>query len=318
MIRRSVLAMGFCVAAANAVAEEVFDFEKGFAAFENLFGVTEGKRRNHTKGFCVEGTFAPIDQAIKAYSNSPLFTTESSVIARVSHKGGKADPADDIYGLLGLSMEITTPDDDLHVIAMNTEHFFPVPTSEAFIELLRAKAAGAEATKAFAAANPSLKTYSEYHGALDKSLRPHEGTTYYSVNSFLLVNAADQETAMRFYFRPSGQEGIVVDTHPDFFIENMQANIASVGVSWDMVIVLANTDDDVEDPSVQWTGDHTEIVAARFTANAAMAEADGRCDEINFDPLILSEGFAPSNDPMLQARSLIYAHGVGKRLSEKE
>ncbi|MEO1110473.1 MAG: catalase [Pseudomonadota bacterium] len=318
MIKRSVLAMGFCVVAANVAAEEDFDFEKGFAAFENLFGLTEGKRRNHTKGFCVEGTLTPVDETIETYSNSPLFTSVSSVIARVSHKGGKANPADDKYGLLGLSLEITTPDDDLHVIAMNTEHFFPVPTSEAFIELLRAKATGAGATKAFAAANPSLKTYSEYHGALDKSLRPHEGTTYYSVNSFLLVNDAGQETAMRFYFRPSGQEGIVVDIHPDFFIENMQANIASGGVSWDMVIVLANADDDVEDPSVQWIGDHTEIVAARFTANAAMAEADGRCDEINFDPLILSEGFAPSNDPMLQARSLIYAHGVGKRLSEKE
>ncbi|WP_425082628.1 catalase [Ruegeria arenilitoris] len=318
MIRRSIIAIGISVGATPAVAEGDFDFEKGFAAFEDLFGVTEGKRRNHTKGFCVEGTLTPLDETIETYSNSTLFTSESSVIARVSHKGGKANPADDKYGLLGLSMEITTPDDDLHVIAMNTEHFFPVPTSKAFIELLRSKAAGADATKAFAAANPSLKTYSEYHGALDKSLRPHEGTTYYSVNSFLLVNDAGQETAMRFYFRPSGQEDIVVDTHPDFFIENMQANIANGGVSWDMVIVLANADDNVEDPSVQWTGDHTEIVAARFTANAAMTEADGQCDEINFDPLILSDGFAPSNDPMLKARSLIYAHGVGKRLSEKE
>lgn len=313
-----MLTAGFCLAAATVAAEEEFDFEKGFAAFEGLFGVTEGKRRNHTKGFCAEGTLVPVDEAIKAYSNSPLFTGESSVIARVSHKGGKANPADDKYGLLGLSMEITTPNGDLHVIATNTEHFFPVPTSEAFIELLRAKASGTEASQAFAAANPSLKTYAEYHSSLDKTLRPYEGTTFNSVNSFMLINDANEEAAMRFYFRPSGQEGIVVDTHADFFLENMQANIANGRVSWDMVIVLANPEDDVEDPSVQWTGYHTEIVAARFIVNAAMTEADGRCDEINFDPLILSEGFAPSSDPMLQARSLIYAHGVGKRLSEKE
>ncbi|MFD1159913.1 catalase [Roseovarius aestuarii] len=315
---RTIL-MATCLSLASLpAAGGEFDTEGGFAAFENLFGVTEGKRRNHTKGFCVEGELTPVDEAIKAYSTSPLFTGTSDVIARVSHKGGKANPADDKYGLLGLSMEISTHDDDLHVIGMNTEHFFPVSTSEAFIELLRAKATGGDAVKEFAAAHPELKAYKAYHGALDKTLRPYEGTTYNSVNAFYLVNEAGEKTAMRFSFRPSGDEAIVVDTHPDFFLDNMQANIAQGTVSWDMVVTLANPGDPVADPSAQWTGDHTEIVAARFTANAAMSEEDGQCDAINFDPTVLSNGFEPSEDPMLQVRSMIYAHGVGKRLSEKE
>lgn len=317
-MRTRALATCLSLAALPVAAEGDFDTEGGFAAFEELFGVTEGKRRNHTKGFCVEGELTPVGDAIHAYSNSPLFNGTSSVIARVSHKGGKPNPADDKYGLLGMAMEITTADDDLHVIAMNTEHFFPVATSEAFIELLRAKAAGGDATKAFAAKYPALKTYKAYHGALDKTLRPYEGTTYNSVNSFYLVDEAGKQTAMRFSFRPSGEEGIVTETHPDFFLENMQKNIANGGVSWDMVVTLANPDDVVADPSVQWTGDHTEIVAARFTAKAAMAESDGQCDALNFDPMVLSDGFAPSEDPMLQVRSMIYAHGVGQRLSEKE
>ncbi len=315
---RTIL-MATCLSLASLpAAGGEFDTEGGFAAFENLFGVTEGKRRNHTKGFCVEGELTPVDEAIKAYSTSPLFTGTSDVIARVSHKGGKANPADDKYGLLGLSMEISTHDDDLHVIGMNTEHFFPVSTSEAFIELLRAKATGGDAVKEFAAAHPELKAYKAYHGALDKTLRPYEGTTYNSVNAFYLVNEAGEKTAMRFSFRPSGDEAIVVDTYPDFFLDNMQANIAQGTVSWDMVVTLANPGDPVADPSAQWTGDHTEIVAARFTANAAMSEEDGQCDAINFDPTVLSNGFEPSEDPMLQVRSMIYAHGVGKRLSEKE
>ncbi|KIC21532.1 catalase [Leisingera sp. ANG-Vp] len=317
-MRTSLFAICLSLAALPAAAEGEFNTEDGFAAFEELFGVTEGKRRNHTKGFCVEGVLTPVDDAVKAYSSSPLFTGTSTVIARVSHKGGKANPADDKYGLLGMAMEITTADDDLHVIAMNTEHFFPVATSEAFIKLLRAKAAGGDAVKAFAAAHPALKAYKAYHGALDKTLRPYEGTTYNSVNAFYLVNGAGEKTPMRFSFRPSGAEGIVVETHPDFFLENMQANIAGGGVSWDMVITLANPGDAIADPSVQWTGDHTEIVAARFTATAAMSEADGRCDAINFDPTVLSDGFEPSEDPMLEVRSLIYAHGVGKRLSEQD
>ncbi|MEP4039242.1 catalase [Pseudophaeobacter sp.] len=318
MFRPSLLVVGLAAVSLPAVAEDSFDVEGGFAAFENLFGVTEGMRRNHTKGFCVEGVLTPEDSAILEFSNSPMFKGASSVIARVSHKGGKSAPADDKYGLLGLSMQILTSDDDLHVIAMNTEHFFPVSNSEAFIELLRAKSSGGESVKAFAIANPSLRKYSEYHGGLDKTLRPYEGTKFFSVNSFLLVNEAGEETAIRFDFRPSGEEGIVVPTHPNFFLENIQANIANGGVSWDMVITLANPGDVVDDPSVQWTGTHTEIVAARFTAKTAMAENDGQCDEINYDPLILSQGFAPSGDPMLEARSQIYAHGISQRLSEKE
>lgn len=59
MIRRSIIAIGISVAAAPAVAEGDFDFEKGFAAFEGLFGVTEGKRRNHTKGFALRARLHP-------------------------------------------------------------------------------------------------------------------------------------------------------------------------------------------------------------------------------------------------------------------
>ena len=274
-MRTILLATCLSLASLPATAEE-FDTEGSFAVFEQVFGVTKGKRRNHTKGFCVEGELTPVDPAIKAYSNSALFTGPSQVLARVSHKGGKPNPADDKFGFLGMAMEITTADDDLHVIAMNTEYFFPLSKSESFIELLKAKVAGGDAPKAFAAKHPSLKVHKDYHAALDKTLRPYEGSTFNSINSFYLVDEDGDKTAMRFTFRPSGETGIVVDTHPDFFLDNMQANIAQGAVSWDMVVTLANPDDVVADPSVQWTGEHKEIVAARFTAQAAMSESDGQ------------------------------------------
>jgi len=318
MIQNVLLAICFILVAAPLSAQEKFDVVDGFSAFEDLFGVVPGKRRNHTKGFCVEGTIVPLGSDIQSLSRSSLFRGNSSVVARVSHKGGKANPADDKYGLLGMALEITTPDNETHVIAMNTEHFFPVSTSEAFIGLLRAKKAGPEASKAFAAKHPELKTYKSYHAGLDKTLRPYEGTTYNSVNAFYLVNEAQEKTAMRFSFQPSGEQSIVVDTHPDFFLQNMQANIENGEVSWDMVVTLANPGDSIEDPSQQWTGEHTSITAARFTASAAMSESEGSCDRINFDPTVLSDGFEISEDPMLKVRSMIYALGVGKRLSEKQ
>ncbi len=85
-----------------------------------------------------------------------------------------------------------------------------------------------------------------------------------------------------------------------------------------MVITIANPGDPVNNPAVQWRGDHKRINAGKFVVTSAMTETDGRCDAINYDPTVLSQGFEPSEDRMLEARSLIYAIGVGKRLSEKE
>ena len=129
MIQNVLLASSLLLVAAPLAAQENFGVVGGFSAFEDLFGVVPGKRRNHTKGFCVEGTIEPLDSDIQSYSRSSLFTGNSSVVARVSHKGGKANPADDKYGLLGMALQITTPDNKAHVIAMNTEHFFNVSTT---------------------------------------------------------------------------------------------------------------------------------------------------------------------------------------------
>ena len=292
--------------------------ENAIAAFEDVFGVTQGKRRNHTKGYCIEGEFEPLDTAIRNYSKSPLFNSTSSVIARVSHKGGNNKAADNKFGHYGLAMEITTPDGDIHIINMNTEHFFPVSTPEAFTELMRAKATSKEAVAAFAAKSPELKAHKTYHAALDQTLRPYEGATYNSINSFYLVDRTGRKTAIRFSFVPAGEQEIRLEPRQDFFLENMQANLKAGEVAWNMVITIANPEDLVDNPAVLWTGDHTQITAAKFVVKFAMNEPDGKCDAINYDPTVLSEGFEPSRDRMLEARSLIYAIGVSKRLSEKE
>ncbi len=319
MLKIGILASSLLLVSNLAQAQgAVQKSEKAFAAFEELFGVTKGKRRNHTKGFCIEGHFAPADPAILKYSMSPIFRGRSDFVGRVSHKGGKNKTPDNKYGLYGLAFELTTAGGDAHIINMNTEHFFPVATPEAFTELLIAKATSKEAVKAFAANNPELRAYKAYHGKLDKSLRPYEGATYNSINSFYLVNEKGERTAVRWSFVPSGNQELQLEPKEDFLLENMKANLASGGVSWDMVITLANEDDAIDNPSVLWTGDHARITVARLTVKAAMTESDGQCDEINYDPLVLTDGVEPSEDPLLEARSLIYAIGVGKRLSEKE
>jgi catalase len=52
----------------------------------------------------------------------------------------------------------------------------------------------------------------------------------------------------------------------------------------------------------------------KFTTVAE--EAGGACLTMTFDPNVMPKGIVPSADPMLAARALPYAVGLGRRLTE--
>lgn len=89
------------------------------------------------------------------------------------------------------------------------------------------------------------------------------------------------------------------------------------GVSWDMVVTLAKDGDNILNPHIKWSDDNEKVTVGRLTVKEAFTESEGSCSTMNFDPLVLSAGFAPSEDPMLAVRSAIYAVGLGRRLSEQ-
>ncbi len=287
-------------------------------SFEKIFGVTKGKRRNHTKGFCFNGTLTLNDASILAYSNSELFTGQSEVIGRLSHKGGKSAPSDANIGQYGMSLAITTASNGINLMSMNTEDFFPVSTPEAFAELMRAKATSGDAVKAFAKNSPELQRYAAHMAKRPKVLKPYEGITFNSVNSFYLVDANNKKTAVRWSFIPSATQSINVEPSQDFFYENMQYSLDKGEVVWDMAITIANAGDVIDNAAIQWVGEHKKIIAAKLRVSSISTEEAGQCDDINYDPMVLSAGLEPSADPILQARRNIYAIGLSKRLTEKQ
>jgi len=314
----SVILMAAASTSTSVFADENDTTQSDFAVFEGTFGVTEGKRRNHTKGFCFVGEFAPVDPAILAYTNSPIFQTKSAVNGRVSHKGGNNLTPDNAFSDKGLAFDIETPDGDYHIINVNTEDFFPASNPSDFIDLVRTLPQGGDAVKALAAQRPELAAYLQHHKQdRDTTNRPYEGTTFNSVNAFYLVDDAGTRTAIRWSMVPTRPQDFVVPQSKNFLMDNMNANLAAGAVSWDMVVTIANAEDDPDNAAIQWTGDHTQITAARLSVLSTETETDGECDAMNYDPTVLSEGFDLTDDPILEARSQIYAHGVGVRLGEK-
>jgi catalase len=46
-----------------------------------------------------------------------------------------------------------------------------------------------------------------------------------------------------------------------------------------------------------------------------MPQKGGACEAINYDPLVMTDGIAQTDDPVLKFRSPAYAVSFGKRLS---
>jgi catalase len=52
------------------------------------------------------------------------------------------------------------------------------------------------------------------------------------------------------------------------------------------------------------------------TIDVVQTEAPGNARDINFDPLVLPDGIAASDDPLLSARSSVYARSFTRRAGE--
>jgi len=55
-----------------------------------------------------------------------------------------------------------------------------------------------------------------------------------------------------------------------------------------------------------------------LTLERVESEDTSPCRDINFDPLVLPEGMAPSDDPLLSARSAVYSQSFTRRAGEKK
>jgi catalase len=105
---------------------------------------------------------------------------------------------------------------------------------------------------------------------------------------------------------------------PNDFLE--QALISRVGqgpAQWDMLLTIGQAGDPEDDPTRAWPKERNELKAGTLTISSAMKQEGAGCEKINYDPLVMSDGIAPTNDPVLLFRSPSYALSFTRRLQGK-
>jgi len=295
-------------------------------SMENSFGVHTGERRNHIKGTCAVGEFIGSKEAA-SYSNSALFSgAPVPVVARFSLAGGNPQIADTALNSRGLGIEFRLPGGiRQHMTMLNTPVFIaaqPATFNELIVASKPDPATGkpdSQKLQAFFASHPETMASTSFMKQHNPPAN-YFSSAFYSIHAFKFIDANKVEHLIKWRFVPQAGEKALTDaelkTAPhDFLEQNLITGAKSAPLKWDMMVVLGQPGDPETNPTVPWPENRQQFKAGTLSITSAMPQKGAECEKINFDPLVMADGIAPTNDPILLFRSPAYAISFGKRIS---
>lgn len=290
-------------------------------AFASPMPADLGHRRNHARGVCFTGTFEATG-AGTALSRAAVFAAGAyPVVGRFNLGTPNPDAKDASVRVRGLSIQVLPPHGGEWRSGMITAPFFAVSTLQDFYELLTASASKSpDAMPAFIAAHPGFKPF----GAWAKSA-PWTGSyaeeRYNGLNAFRLTDAGGTTRTVRWSMLPKATP-VPVDPAtldaggPDALEAEIAKRVATAPARWTLRMTVADPADPTADPSHPWPADRRTLDVGTLTATAVQPERDGPCRDVNYDPTVLPDGMATSDDPFPSARSSAYAVSFDRRTAE--
>lgn len=306
-------------------AENPVTADQVVAAIEGTFGVTPGERRNHTKGTCAIGEFTGSKDAAR-YTRSALFSGKPvPVVARFSLAGGNPKTPDTAKNPRGMALEFKLPDGQLHHITMLNTPVFGAASPQGFLDLTLAmrpdpitKKPDPEKMKAFKASHPDNLAQAQFLASNNPPVS-YANSSYFGIHTFKFIDRENKATLVRWQFVPQDGEKRLSDealksAAPGFLEQALISRVQQGQVRWDMVVSIGEAGDSEDNPTLAWPEERKKVKVGTLTIHAAMPQKSAVCEPINFDPLIMADGIAPTNDPVLQFRSPAYATSFAKRL----
>ncbi len=295
-------------------------------AFTRNFGTHPGFRRNHAKGVCVIGNFEGNGNAAP-FSSATVFGARSTpVIGRFAIPGGNPTIADTGSPVRSLALLFQLPNGEQWRTGMNNTPVFIVKDPQGFYDQLLASRPvpgtgkpDPARMKAFFDAHPETAAFRRWVAAHPPSSSLANGA-YYSINAFKLIGNGGAERYVRWAMVPEMAYAPLASPPPQdpgYLQQGIEQLLQQGPVRWHLMLTLAQPGDVTDDATQSWPADRTVIDAGTLTLDRAVTQDDGPCRDVNFDPLILPRGIAPSNDPLLAARSGAYSKSFNLRTREE-
>ena len=295
---------------------------------EKLNGITPGARRNHIRGVCASGTFIG-SKAVQPLSKSALFSGKSiDVIARFSLAGGNPNAPDTAKSPRGLAIEFKLPKNHVHHFTMLNVPIFSAANPQTFLDALNVNFPDPQTGKpdplkiqTFRENHPDAKPLADFMAKNNPPVS-YVNSNFYSVHTFKFINQKNKTTLVRWRFEPEAGVQRLTDeeikTASNRFLDDDLINrTKQTPVKWKMILTVGEPDDEQNNPTVYWPTDRKELEAGVLTLNTATNQAGAPCESLNFDPLVMAEGIAPTDDPVLLFRSPAYAASYVRRLTGK-
>jgi catalase len=293
--------------------------------FEQVYGHHNGFRRNHAKGISATGTFTS-NGAGETVCRAAVFASGTvPLIGRFSLSGGIPNQVDKPYTVRGLALVFLLPNSEQWRTAMINIPVFLDNTPEGFYERLLASKPQPDSGK------PDQQKMAEFLSRhpetinamkIIKQCPPSPGfddSTFHGLNAFRFTNSAGTTVPVRWIAVPE-QHGPPAfparRADPNVLFDDLIRAVARQPLRWRLILTIGEPGDPTNDATKPWPSSRPSIDAGIITIDAVQTEAPENGRDINFDPLVLPDGIAPSDDPLLSARSAVYARSFTRRASE--
>jgi catalase len=290
--------------------------------FRTVYGRQLGFRKNHAKGVAVSGYFDSNGNG-QALSRAAVFQPgQVPVVGRFSLAGGDAHMADTAGAARGLGLAFGFPEGWQWRTAMLNVPVFPDNSPRGFYDrLLAFKPVPSTGQPDPAAITAFLDAHPETAAAMSiiKKHPPTAGfadSTFRGLNTFYFVNGAGDRTPVRWSLVPQQPAPEPRSGDLNGLFDAVVGQLRDRPLRWRLLITLADSGDPLTDPTLPWPDDRRSVDVGMLTLTTAATEAPGNARDINFDPLTLPDGIEPSDDPLLSARSDVYAASYRQRTGE--
>lgn len=293
------------------------------AAFDRAFkGPYPGARAIHAKGVVLRGTFAadPAAASLSSAAHLRAGGPPVPVIVRFSDFSGVPSQVDGKPGTTptGMAIKFLLPDNVDTDIVAHSYNGFPVATPEDFLGYVRAiSTADPAARQAFFASHPAAQAFVD----APKPTPVSYGTeVYYGVDALRFVNAAGAGQFGRYRIEPLAgahylDASAAAHLEPNYLPDEMGRRLAPGPVKFRLLVQLAAPGDAVNDPAIAWPDQRPTVVLGTLSLTDIMDDASPEAKALFFNPLNLVPGIAPSDDPLLAARTRSYTISYRRRLA---
>jgi catalase len=284
--------------------------------FDTIFGLHPGFRPAHAKGVLLTGTFQPSPAAASLTRAPHMNRAATPVSVRFSDSTGvpmipDTDPNANPKGC-AIRFHLT---DRVHtdIISHSTDGF-PAKTGQEFLEFLRALASS---DPAHLGGSPLEKFLGSHPAALAFVQAPKPAPSSFARESYFGILAVrftnkDGETRFgRYRILPEADNDhltadVAKTKGPNYLFDEMTERLAKGPVKLRVVAQLANAGDIVDDATIHWPEDRTQLDLGTVALTAAVPDNAQEQQHIIFDPIPRVDGIEPSNDSLFELRAALY------------